>query len=136
MSESLIKHYVTFYSPGTFVHEQSTQEIESWNVAKAVEMARSIRERHGATPFGFSFSTRKRGPEDFNSKETARSKGMYYLGGTIETLEEIEARNDAGEKTLVSNMRGNDWDRVIVNTNSWRIVQPFTDKDTLLEFTK
>lgn len=133
MSETMIKHFVIFYSPGTFFHERTEKPIDSWSVEQAKEMAQTITERYNATPFAFQFSTRKRGPNDLDSKEVERS-GYYYLGGKIETLAEVEARNDPKESILISNMRGNGWDRVIVNTNSWRIVQPFTDKDTLLEY--
>lgn len=134
MSETMIKHFVIFYSPGTFFHEQTEKPIDSWDVEQAKQMARTITERYDATPFAFQFSTRKRGPKDLDSKEVKRS-GYYYLGGKIETLAEIKKRNAPDERILVRNMENNEWDRVIVNTNSWRIVQPFTDKDTLLEYT-
>lgn len=44
------KHFVTFLSSGTFVSEQTTREIDSWDVNKAKEMARSVLERHDSTP--------------------------------------------------------------------------------------
>lgn len=132
-ANTVTKHFVTFFSPGTFFHEETDKPIDSWDVTKATEMARKIKERHNATPFAFEFSTRTRGPKDLDSKETKRS-GRYYLGGKIETVAEVEARNDPEERILLHNMKGNGWDRIVVNTNSWRIVQPFTDNDTLLEF--
>ena len=45
------QHFVTFYSPGTFVSETSTEPIDSWDVEKAVAMSRGIVERHGAKPY-------------------------------------------------------------------------------------
>ena len=51
------KHFVTFYSPGTFVAETSCLPIDSWNVDEAREMAHGIKERHGATPWGFPNSS-------------------------------------------------------------------------------
>ena len=53
-------HFVTFYSPGTFVAETTTKPIPSWDVDLAVAMASDIRERHGALAYGFRFSTRAR----------------------------------------------------------------------------
>lgn len=128
------KHYVIFFSPGTFVAEQSMEPVDSWDVDAAVERAKGIRERHGATPYGFCFVTRGRGDDDLDSRETARSN-FYYLGGKVETLEEIEARNDPKESILRGNMRGNGYDRVIVNDNSWRWTQPLQPTDVVLDFT-
>ena len=45
------KHFVTFYSPGSFVAETTTREIESWDIRKAQEMADKISERYDATPY-------------------------------------------------------------------------------------
>lgn len=126
------KHFVTFYSPGTFMAEQTSRPIDGWDVDAAVAMARSIIERHGARPYGFRFSTRSRGPEDLDSKETATS-GMYYLGGRIETIAQIRKRADPKERILLSNMEGNGWKRVLVNDNSWRWTQPLERGDTVLD---
>ena len=100
------KHFVTFYSPGTFVSEESTREIESWDIVTAQEMARSITERHSAIPYGFQFSTRARGSDDLDSHVSERSP-MYYINCKVETLAEIEQRNDPKDKILISNMRCN-----------------------------
>lgn len=127
------QHFVTFYSPGTFVSETTQLSVESWDVEIAKQMARSIKERHAATPYGFRFSTRGRGPNDLDSKEIA-SSNLYYLGGRIETREEIEARNDPKEAILRSNMRINLIDRVIINDNSWRFTAPLGDGDVVLDW--
>jgi hypothetical protein len=76
------KHFVTFCSPGTLVSETTTKDIDSWDVQEASKMARRIKERHGAVPYGFYFSTRERGEEDLDSTVTKTSH-MYYLGGKI-----------------------------------------------------
>lgn len=114
--------------------EYSTKPIQKWDPNLAVEMARSVKERHGARPYGFQFSTRVRGPKDLDSKVTKQSR-MYYLGGTIMTVKQIEALKDPGNDILLSNMRGNGWKQVIVNTNSWKWVQPFEKGDVLLDVT-
>jgi hypothetical protein len=126
------KHFVTFFSPGTFFAEQTTKPIESWDVDAAVKMARTVKERYNARPYGFQFSTRERGHDDLDSKVTKKSV-MYYLGGKVETLKEVEARNDPKEDILRSNMRGNGWDKIIVNDNSWRSVQPLEKGDKVLD---
>lgn len=123
------RHFVTFYSPGTLVAEDTTMPIDSWDVDKAVEMAREVKWR---IPYGFVFTTRARADADLDSHEIKRS-GTYYLGGRIETVADVEARNDPKDRILLGNMRGNGWDRIIVNTNSWTWTQPFEDGDALLE---
>ena len=134
MSEVVIrKHFVSFYSPGTFVHEETTKPIESWDPVVAKEMAREIKERHGATPFGFRFLTRERGTDELDSKITKRS-GMYFLGGDIATLAEVEARNLPDESVLRSNMRCSNIKRIITNTNSWKVTLPLEKDDAVLQW--
>src|SRR4051812_893169 len=103
-------HFVTFYSPGTFVAEDTTKPIELWDVDAAVKMARDIHERYNAVPYGFRFTTRTRADDELDSKVTAKS-GLYFLGGKIETVAEVEARNDPAEHILLANMKGNGYGR-------------------------
>jgi len=127
------KHFVTFYSPGTFVSEQTEKPIDSWDIEKAKKMARKIKERYDATPYGFRFSTRSRGDKDLDSKVTATSP-MYYLGGKVETLAEVKARATEEDRILVSNMEINGYERIITNTNSWKCTQPLKPGDVVLDF--
>lgn len=127
-------HFVTFVSPGTFVHEETTRPIDRWDINAALKMAREIKERHSATPFAFRFSTRRREDSDLDSRVVKQS-GRYYLGGTVLTLDEIKARNDPKDAVLISNMECNKWGRVIENCNSWKVTQPLEDDDTVLDFT-
>ncbi len=128
------QHFVTFYSPGTMVSEETTQPIDSWDVEKATAWASSVVERHGATPFGFQFSTRGRGDDDLVSREVKRS-GMYYLGGTVLTLDEVEARDDPKDAILIANMRCNNYERIVENNNSWKATRPLNIDDVVLDFT-
>jgi hypothetical protein len=126
------KHFVTFCSPGTFVSEQSTKEIDSWDINKAVEMSKGIEERYKAVPYGFYFTTRSRHYDDLDSIETARSN-MYYLGGEVFTLKQIKDRNNPEDKILISNMEDNGFHRVIINDNSWKWTAPLKDGDVVLD---
>ncbi len=131
MDKTIEAHFVTFTSPGTFVAEETTRSVAAWDVAVAQEMAKEIVERHGARPYGFFFTTRSRGPEDLDSKVTARSP-FYYLGGKVETLAEVKARGDARDRILIANMEGNGWDRVVVTANGYRWTQPLRETDVVL----
>jgi uncharacterized protein YprB with RNaseH-like and TPR domain len=130
---TLKKHFVTFYSPGTFVSEETTKPIDSWDIEAASKMAHTITERYGATPYAFQFSTRGHGDDDLDSKTIATS-GRYYLGGKIETLRQVKARNDPKERILLSNMECNGWKKIIVNDNSWRFSAPLMKGDTVLDW--
>lgn len=132
--DTVSKHFVTFYSPGTFFSETDSKTIDAWSTDLALRMADDITQRYNAKPYGFRFSTRSRGPGELDSKETARS-GMYFLGGKVETLEEVKARATDDDRILISNMEGNGYKRIITNNNSWRATVPFEDDDTLLDYT-
>lgn len=127
------QHYVTFFSPGTFFDEETTKPVKAWDLKEAQKMAHTVLERYNATPFAFQFSTNARGAKDLDSKEVATSP-VYYLGGKVETLAEIEKRNDPKEEILRSNMRCNGYDKVIVNDNSWRTVRPIRPQDIILDW--
>ena len=127
-------HFVTFYSPGTFVAETNELPIDSWDVKKAMKMAHGITQRYNATPYGFQFSTRERADDELDSK-VAKKSPLYYLGGKVETLEEVKARATDKDRILIQNMECNGWDRIITNDNSWRWTQPLKDDDVVLDFT-
>lgn len=130
----MLAHFVEFMSPGTFVSEKTTKPIDSWSVDKALQMAADVIERHGARPFGFRFITRERGETDLDSKVTKFS-GIYYLGGTVRTIEDVERDALPDENILLANMRGNRWHRIITNSNSWKWTGVLNDEDTVLDFT-
>ena len=126
------RHYVTFYSPGTFMAEDNTEEVESWDIEATKQRAGEITQRYNAIPYGFRFHTMERQPGEWAPKRTARSP-MYYLPHCkIETLAEIEARDLPDERILRSNMRGNGWDRVVVTTKGWKWTQPLEADDVVL----
>ena len=129
----MIKHYVTFYSPGTFVAEQSTHEVDVWSVDLAILMSKEIKERYGATPYGFQFTTRERTEKDFDSREVAKSP-FYYLGGEVFTLEQLKALPN--NKILIANMESGNYDKVVINTNSYNWTQPFGKNDVVLDMTQ
>lgn len=127
------QHFVTFYSPGTFFAEATSKPIDSWDIEKAKKMAHDVVERYGATPYAFRFSTRSLADKDLDSKESAQSP-LYHLGGRIETLAEVEARNDPKEEILRSNMRCSGYDKIVINDNSWRSTQPLGKDDVILDW--
>ena len=127
------KHYVAFLSPGTFTSETTEREIKKWDVEAAKRMAHSIVERYGATPYAFQFYTLGRGAGDLNANKVEESP-LYYLGGRVETLAQVEARNDPKEEILRTNMRCNGWDRIIVNDNSYHVTRPLNKTDVILDW--
>lgn len=127
------KHYVHFMSPGTFVSEETVIEVDHHDINDAMDKARNIKERYNAKPYCFYFTTSERKEGDFEPK-TVFTSCNYYLGGKVETIEEIEKRNLPSESILLSNMKTNNWKQVITNNNSWRITVPLKDDDIILDF--
>jgi hypothetical protein len=127
------KQFVTFLSPGTFFAENSTLPIDSWDVDVAMTMAAKVTERYNAKPYGFYFSTRERSEEDLDSHETKRSATYYLPHCRVMTLDEIKARNDPKDSTLICNMECNRHDKVVTTTSGWKWTQPFEKDDVLLE---
>lgn len=125
------QHFVTFYSPGTFVAETTEKPVAAWNVDDAVAIAALIEERHGAKPYGFRFTTRGRSETELDSKVIATSP-MHYIGGKVETLDDVAARSDPREAILLSNMRCNRWNRIWRSTAGWAWTQPLSDDDVVI----
>lgn len=103
------QHYIEFFWAGTIVANTSTREIEHRDPLLVVMPESS---------YGFRFFDRTvaettdgetlLGPVKNGSK-------TYYPGGRIATADEIEAKGDPRDRILLSNMRGNGWDRVVYN---------------------
>lgn len=127
------KHFVTFLSPGTLFAENSSLPIDSWDVEKAQQMADEVKERYGAVPYCFYFTTRTRGNNDLDSHEIKRSCNYYLPHCRVDTLEEVKLRNDPKDHALVANMESNGYKNVVTTTLGWKWTQPFGKKDVLLE---
>ena len=135
------EHFVEFYSPGTFIDETDVRPIASWDPKKAAKMAQKVIQRYGARPYGFSFFTAivsqpisdgEGGKLEVKPKRV-ESSGMYHLGGTILSYDDIQKRNDSKDSILLSNMSCNDMWLVVENTNSYRSTHPFNEKDVLVD---
>ena len=129
----ITQEYVEFMSPGTFVAETDLHKVDSRDVGKAIELARDIKQRYGARPYGFRFLTRGRQENELDAKEIDRGN-MYYLGGIVRTIEQVRAANDPSERILLSNMERNGWARIVENTNSRKWRRPLCEGDVVLEF--
>lgn len=125
------KHFVRFLSAGTFVAEETVMPIEEWDVGQAIEMSRNITERYGAKPYGFQFVTKGRTDEELDSKVINRS-GIYYINGVVETLSQVKAKGNPGDRILISNMESNGWDKVVTTYNPYKWTQPFNEEDSVV----
>ena len=124
-------HFVTFYSPGTFVAETTTKPIPSWDVDLAVAMSADILERHAARPYGFRFSIRERADDELDSKTVAQGP-MHYIGGKVETIDDVRQRALPSESILLGTMERNGWDRIWTSTQGWKWTQPLNADDVVI----
>jgi len=133
-----LKHFVTFYSPGTLFAESTEKPIASWNIASAKRMAKTIKERYGATYYAFRFSTRNRTGIDSGKplySKVVKTSGMYYLNAIVETYEEIVARDLPDENILRDNMRINGYKKIVTNgpdSKTWKFCLPLEKDDVVL----
>ena len=60
---------------------------------------------------------------------------MYFLGGKVESLEEVKARATPSERTLVWNMEVNKYAHIVTSPGSAGWVSPLEDQDVVLNVT-
>jgi len=129
-----LKHYIIFESPGTLFSETSKKSIDSWDVKKGVEMARSITERHGSTPYCFLFKTCKEA-EPIEGMDIipqcVEQSGRYYLNGKVLTIDDIP--DTAENKILRTNMRGNRMPFVVRTEGKYVSTHEYTDDDFVVD---
>ena len=94
-------------------------------------MAKTIIQRYDAKPYAFKFITRGRTDEDLDSRVIAKS-GYYFINGVVKTLAQIESENDPNNRILISNMKTNGWDKVVVTYSPYKWTQPFTEEDSVV----
>lgn len=136
------KHFVEFFSPGTFVSESSQLPIDDWDIKKAIELSKEITERYNATPYGFVFRTyRVSDPIDDGQggtltieKKELKKSGLYYITGKVLTYDQLSVSKSKDIEILVSNMRCNLWPAVVENTNSWRFTGQFDENDCVVDY--
>lgn len=136
------KHYVWFYSPGTFYDEIDSKPIETFgDLQTAVELVKSINQRYGAKPYGFRFITMLemdpvRDQETGEILEVQSKKieetGTYFINGRLRKYDEVVAENDPEESILRDNMRCNDMLIVVETRNSYRHTAPFREEDFVI----
>ncbi len=99
----MIKHYIKFLYPGSFVAENSTEEVKK-------------RERPARLPkhcFGYCFFDKEvvtKDGETLQGREKNFSSWTYI--GKKRTLAQVK-KETPNEKILISNMEGNDWSEIV-----------------------
>jgi hypothetical protein len=135
------KHYVTFYSPGTFFAETRAVPIDAWDPVKAVAMSNGVEERYGAKPYAFQFSTYlepdtvpdgERGLAEVRPKLIEEGP-LHYIGGQVDTYDDICHRENPDDMILLSNMRGNGFWVTVTNRRSYRTTRPFEPTDLIVD---
>lgn len=124
MSESITRHYVTFYYPGTIVAETEDRPVESRDPAK-------LDLPSGA--YAFYFFDRVETTVDGEKLEGKKKNisGTYYPNGKICTQADVKAMGPTA-RILLQNMESNKWDRVVMPPNG-RFCQPLKDADVVYE---
>ncbi len=101
----MLKQYIEFFYPGSFVSESSAQEVA--DRTPPAELPKGA--------YGYRFFARSEVTQD---GETLRGQPKDYSGmtyyGEVMTLEEVKALTPSSDyRILVSNIECNGWDRVV-----------------------
>lgn len=124
---------VRYYQPGILFPEETTRTAPT-----GVDPADWARENAPYGAFAFTLSTVMTAdpvPDGCGgtfkvTPKTVNETGRYYLGGRLFDRDEVAALDQREHPALLANMRGNDWDTLILcSTGNW---QPFTSGDVLL----
>jgi hypothetical protein len=126
---NITKHFVQFFHVHLGMADSYELPIDTWHVETACDMARNLVRDGTLRPFGFRFITRERGPNDLDSKVAGKSQ-MYYLGGTVRTLKDVERDNRPDEAVMRDNIRTNGWYGVVHTTVG--MTRQFEHGDVLL----
>lgn len=137
------RSFVEFRSPGIITAKIAELAIDAWDIGEALKMSESIKESHGADPFGFMFIERVIAGEiddGFGGKlkvqpREIRTSGMHYIRGVIRTVEDVRRDALSSERIILSNMECNGWAKIItINNNGLKWSQPFFDGDQVVGF--
>jgi hypothetical protein len=131
---------VDFYSPGTIVSECSQRPCKYGDIAGALEFARGVKERHGATPYGFRFLRRRDevvidsdGNRAVKATKEIDLSGIHFITGTVRFYDDVP--DDQEHRICRGNMLGNDMPFVVENKNSYTSTLPtlpFGEKDVVV----
>lgn len=102
----MLKHYVEFFYPGSFMSESSAKEVSDRN-ATVTEIPQGA--------YGYRHFSREEVTQDGElllGKAKDHSPMTYF--GEVLTLEQVQALKPAKNyDILISNMKCNGWDRVV-----------------------
>lgn len=116
----MLKHYVTFLYPGSFVAEESSKEIDS----------REGKIKAPKTCFAYYLWDREE--HEVNGellKGSVKNKSGLLYFGEVMTIQEVEEKVP-NNKILISNMRINKWNKV-VRTRTGNF-QPLRNNDIVI----
>lgn len=130
-----------FLSPGTFITENRVVDLSHEHLndrlRECVNKAKTIKERHNATPYGFRLRKIKRfeevqvGDTIMNLPEqVGKWSGTYFITGNIQSYHTVPRTKD--NNILLGNMWCNSMWLVVTNTNSYRATHPFNEEDKIV----
>lgn len=106
----LKQRFVRFLFPGLIVSESTSVAVrDDYTEQQAIKDAEAMKPDK---PYAFQFVVKGREDHELDSRVIQES-GLYFIGGRVSTVDEIEARNDPRDSILIGNMRRNDYHRVV-----------------------
>ncbi len=107
------QHEVTFLTMGKLTAKVWCRPIALWDSTTACRMIHAIADHEGARPFGFFFTSWRVEPDRVSEisgvvkgkRVLSRTSSLFFVSGTVKTLDEIEEEDDGRARILIQNLR-------------------------------
>ncbi|KQW72338.1 hypothetical protein [Ensifer sp. Root127] len=121
--------HIRFLFDASFKSTEYVVETSSWDVEAAAGIAHRLTLERGVQPYAFWFESREpgHGPEP-------KISGTYYLGGKLQTLDELRAENDPSAVIMIHHLEARGIERVVTTNCPCLASFPFRDGDHILEW--
>ncbi|PZM08070.1 hypothetical protein CPY51_30470 [Rhizobium tubonense] len=121
------KEYAVFLFNGSFTNTERPVQVPCRDVDRATEIAQQLTLQYGAPPFAFHFESRVDSLDSIGNRS-----GLYYLGGTIQTLAEIRAECNPSNQRMIWNLEARGIDKIVTNNCPCLACFPLRDEDQVL----
>ncbi|MBB6487942.1 hypothetical protein [Rhizobium lusitanum] len=120
--------FAVFAFAGNFSSTERRVAIQSRNVEYAEGIAQQMTIECGFQPVAFRFETMS------DDGSIQNRSGWFYLGGTVETLQDITGKNEPGDSRLIHFLEESGLNKIVTNNCPYLVRFPLRDQDQVLSW--